>query len=85
MRDYLVERVKNVAHYILATRETIRETAKHFGYSKSTIHKDLNSRLKQIDMNLYKSTQEILDEHFALKHIRGGESTKRKYLEVEAQ
>lgn len=85
MRDYLVERVRNVAGYINSTHETIRETAKQFGYSKSTIHTDLSKRLEIIDPELYEKTQKILDEHFAEKHLRGGESTRRKYAEEQEE
>ena len=56
---------------------------KKFGYSKSTIHNDVSYRLEKIDPVLYIETKKILDEHFADKHIRGGESTRRKYLEQE--
>lgn len=85
MRDYLVERVRNVATHITETHETIRETAKEFGYSKSTIHNDVSKRLKKIDPVLFYQTKKILDENFAEKHLRGGESTRKKFAEEQEQ
>ena len=85
MRDYLVERVKNVASYIYETHDTIRATAKKFGYSKSTIHNDVSNRLQKIDPLLYEKTRAILDENFSEKHIRGGESTKKRYEQEEQE
>lgn len=68
-----------VGAHIKDTHDTIRETAKKFGYSKSTIHNDVSYRLKRVDPALYQETKKVLDENFADKHNRGGESTKRKY------
>ncbi len=85
MRDYLVERVRNVASHIATTHDTIRETAKEFGYSKSTIHNDVSKRLRRIDPALYYKTKKILDENFAEKHLRGGESTRKKFAEEQEQ
>lgn len=77
------ERVKEEANYILKTGYTIREIAKEFSVSKSTVHKDLNERLHKIDLNLYKKVKLILDYHTNIRHIRGGESTRKKYLKEE--
>ena len=77
------ERVKEEANYILKTGYTIREIAKEFSVSKSTVHKDLNERLHKIDLNLYKKVKVILDYHTNIRHIRGGESTRKKYLKEE--
>lgn len=79
MKDYLIERVLLVGGYIKETHQTIRETAKKFGYSKSTIHNDVSYRLRKIDPTLYEETKKILEENFAEKHIRGGQSTKLRY------
>jgi len=81
VKDYLVERVLLAAGHIKETHETIRETAKKFGYSKSTIHNDVCYRLPKIDMALFEETKKVLDENFADKHIRGGEATKKKFAE----
>lgn len=77
------ERVKEEANYILKTGYTIREIAKVFNVSKSTVHKDLNERLYKIDMNKYEKVKKILDYHTNIRHIRGGESTRKKYLKEE--
>ena len=76
----IIKRVKEEANFILKTGYTIREIAKKFSVSKSTVHKDLNERLHKIDLNLYKKVKVILDYHINIRHIRGGESTRRKYL-----
>jgi len=73
-------RVIEEANYMKETNKTIREIAKVFKVSKSTVHKDLNERLKKINKNLLNEIQEILNYHTNIRHIRGGESTKKKYL-----
>lgn len=80
MQHDVENRVIRVANYIIETRETIRDTAKIFGVSKSTIHNDVSKRLKKINPNMCKTIREILDINFKEKHIRGGEATKIKYL-----
>lgn len=77
---YINDRVINESNYILKTGYTIREIAKVFNVSKSTVHKDLNERLYKIDKNKYNLVKEILNYHMNIKHIRGGESTRKKYL-----
>ncbi len=79
MKAYIEERTLQVANYVAETHDTIRTTAKNFNLSKSTVHYDLSNRLKKVDKNLYGKVKKILDNNFAEKHIRGGESTKRKY------
>lgn len=60
-------------------KRTVREVAKIIGYSKSTVHNDISIRLKSIDYNLYLQIKELLDYNKKVRHIRGGEATKRKY------
>lgn len=79
MRDELIERVILEAQHIYDTHETIRQTAKRFGYSKSTVHNDVSYRLKKVDKKLYEQTRDILKNNFDEKHIRGGQATKEKY------
>ena len=74
------DRVLDFAHYILSNGATIRQTAIFFGYSKSTVHLDIHKKLKKINPNLFYQVQKILDKNFNEKHIRGGISTKNKYL-----
>ena len=80
MSDYIKKRVLEESIYIINTENTIREIAKKFNVRKSTVHKDLTDRLKEIDDRVYIKVSNILKYHLDIRHIRGGESTKRKYL-----
>lgn len=73
------KRVINEAEYMIKTKETIRDIAKEFNVSKSTVHIDLNVRLKTLNLALYEKVKLILLEHLKVRHIRGGESTRKKY------
>lgn len=73
------ERAVNLAHYIIDSKDTVRGTAKKFGISKSTVHKDVSERLTKINPSLAIEVREILDENKAERHIRGGMATKLKY------
>ena len=79
MNSLIIKRVIDEANYMLDTKKTIREIAKIFNVSKSTVHKDLHERLLDIDYNLYEEIDSILKYHIDIRHIRGGESTKKKY------
>ena len=79
MNSLIIRRVIDEANYMLDTKKTIREIAKIFNVSKSTVHKDLHERLIDIDYNLFKEIDGILKYHIDIRHIRGGESTKKKY------
>lgn len=70
------------AKYIIDTGATVRETAVYFGYGKSTVHDNLVSKLPKLDNNLFTLVKEILDRHYAVRHLRGGESTKNKFLKI---
>ena len=81
MRKFTIEeRATRLAHYIIETKDTVRSTAKKFGVSKSTVHKDVSDRLLKINPVLAKEVREVLDENKAERHIRGGMATKLKYL-----
>jgi len=82
MNKNIVKRVVNEANYILKTGNTVRELAKIFNVSKSTVHKDLHERLLDIDNSLYLEVEKILKYHTDIRHIRGGQSTKEKYLNL---
>ena len=84
MNKKIITRVLEEGKYILDTGMTVREMAKIFGISKSTIHKDLRERLLEIDKDMYKDVSNILQYHMEVRHIRGGESTRRKFLEKNA-
>ena len=77
------DRAINFATYILDNNATIRQTAKAFNYSKSTVHNDIHKKLKKIDYLMFEKIQKILDKNFLEKHIRGGQSTKQKYLKLK--
>lgn len=74
------ERVLNEALYIIKTENTVRELAHVFHVSKSTVHKDLHERLLKIDKTIYNKVDSILKYHMNIRHLRGGESTRKKYL-----
>lgn len=80
MKEYIEERALEVAHYIIENNATVRQTAKAFGVSKSTVHKDLVERLEYINPALAAQAREVLDLNKAERHIRGGMATKEKYL-----
>lgn len=73
------ERIIKEAKYMIDTNDTIRNTAKKFNVSKSTVHMDLHKRLYKIDKNLYERIKEILNYHISIRHVRGGEATRKKY------
>ena len=75
-------RVLDEANYIIKTKKTVRQLALIFNVSKSTVNNDLNERLFQIYKNLYYEVDKILKHHLNIRHIRGGESTKKKYLNL---
>ena len=79
MQEYIERRVVQVADYILSTGATVRDAAKVFGMSKSTIHKDMSDRLRQINRATYGEVQKVLMKNKAERHIRGGMATRRKY------
>ncbi len=79
MNSLIIRRVLDEANYMIDTKKTIREIAKIFNVSKSTVHKDLHERLIDIDPNLFGKINNILKYHIDIRHIRGGESTKKKY------
>ena len=70
MKDYIEERVLEVAQYIIYSRATIRKTAKVFGVSKSTIHKDMTERLPKINPDIAEEAKSILDLNKAERHIK---------------
>lgn len=84
MKDYIEERVLDVADYVLETGATVRNAAAHFKISKSTIHKDLAERLREINPILSEEVKHVLDNNKAERHIRGGLATRQKYLASKA-
>ena len=80
MNEAIRERVLYSAKIMVSDRLTVREVAKIVGISKSTVHKDLTEKLKTIDEFLYDEIVQLLDYNKKIRHIRGGESTRLKYL-----
>ena len=80
MKDYIEERAVEIANYILENNATVRKTAKQFGVSKSTVHKDVTERLQQINPTLAAAARKVLDTNKSERHIRGGLATREKYL-----
>ncbi len=81
-RDYIKERAVRSAVHILKTDSTIRQTCLIFGVGKSTTHEDVTRRLREFNCTLAEKVQAVLDRHNAIKHIRGGSATKRKYQKI---
>lgn len=82
MKEYIEERAVGIANYIIDYTATVRQTAKAFGVSKSTVHKDVTERLEQINPSLAKEARKVLDVNKSERHIRGGLATKEKYLHL---
>ena len=82
MKDYIEERAIRIAIYIVESNATVRQTAKAFGVSKSTVHKDVAERLPQIDVELAKEARSVLDVNKSERHIRGGMATRKKYAHI---
>ena len=78
-KDYIEERVLELAGYIIETGATVRAAAKKFRISKSTVHKDITERLLEINPGLAAQVKTVLDNNKAERHIRGGLATKEKY------
>ena len=80
--ENISKRVLQEAKHMIETNETIREIAKRFSVSKSTVHKDLQERLKRLNLEMSVEVDKILKYHTDVRHIRGGESTRRKYQKI---
>ena len=80
LKEYIEERALEIGTYIMESNATVRQTAKKFGVSKSTVHKDVSERLTQINPSLAAEVRKVLDLNKAERHIRGGMATKEKYL-----
>lgn len=78
-------RCEIIGEYIIKTGSTVRDAAKEFGISKSTVHKDITGGLKNINLTLFESVREILDQHKEERHLRGGEATRLKYLSIKGK
>lgn len=79
MKGNIEERAEQLALYIIENRTTVRDTAKKFDVSKSTVHKDVSERLKKQNYALYLQVKQVLDINKQERHIRGGMATREKY------
>ena len=79
MWDYIEERARKCAEYIVETGCTVRACSAHFCISKSTVHKDVSERLRYIDEDLFERTRQVLNLNLSERHIRGGIATREKY------
>ena len=80
MKEYIEERAIEIANYIIEEKATVRQTAKKFGISKSTVHKDVTERLLLINPSLAREARKVLGMNKSERHIRGGLATREKYL-----
>ena len=83
MKDYIEERVLEIANYVIENKCTVREAGKIFCVSKSTVHKDLNERLLILNKDLYKEVSKVLGDNWAERYLRGGMATKKKYGKMD--
>lgn len=79
MWDYIEQRVRKCAEYIIETGCTVRACSARFSISKSTVHKDVTERLPFIDEDLFDRVRKVLEINLSERHIRGGLATKEKY------
>ena len=80
MKSYIEERAVEIAKYIIDNNATVRQNAKQFGISKSTVNKDVTERLSQVNPTLAREARKVLDVNKSERHIRGGLATREKYL-----
>ncbi len=79
MKEYIEERVMLIADYVIDSGATVRQAAKRFGTSKSTVHKDLTERLGIISPSTAREVAKVLKKNKDERHIRGGNATRLKY------
>ncbi len=81
--EKIEKRTLEEAEKIIHSKKTLRQLAQEFNVGKSTIHKDMQNRLPQLNPSLYEEVQEVFLEHIQTRHLRGGESTKKKYQKIK--
>ncbi len=84
MDEVILRRCVKAAQYMLENRATVRQTASRFGLSKSAVHKDMCMRLPQIDARLAREVAALLEYNKAVRHLRGGEATRRRYRGLQS-
>ena len=83
LKGNIEERAQELALFIIEQKATVRQTAKRFGISKSTVHKDISERLRGFNRTLYLQARSVLEENKKERHIRGGLATKIKYQSMK--
>lgn len=83
MKGTVEERAVLLGEYIAENKTTVRDAAKRWGVSKSTVHSDVAVRLKRINPALFKEVRAVLDINKKERHIRGGIATREKYMKME--
>ena len=83
MKGSVEERALSLGSYIATENATVRSAAKKFGISKSTVHKDVTERLERLNKSLFEEVRVVLDKNKAERHMRGGEATKQKYINIK--
>ena len=84
MDESITRRCVTVAQYMLERRATVRQAAAKFGLSKSSVHKDMCQRLPKIDARLARQVASLLEYNKAVRHLRGGEATRRRYQGLQS-
>lgn len=85
LKDYIEERAIGIANYIIENNATVRQTARQYGISKSTVHKDMTDRLHELNPALARQVRQVLDLNKSERHIRGGMATREKYLSMHTE
>jgi putative DeoR family transcriptional regulator (stage III sporulation protein D) len=83
LKDYIEERVIEIANYMIESKATVREVARVFKVSKSTVHKDVSERLPRINPIMWEEVKKVLELNKAERHIRGGRATRMKYKNIK--
>lgn len=69
-----------LAQHMIDTGDTVRKTARLFGISKSTVHKDVTERLSRVNHAMYLQVKKVLEQNKSERHIRGGLATRERFL-----
>ena len=77
MHQHIEERCIRIGQYIADTGATVREAARHFGVSKSSVHKDMDERLPRLSTALSGQVRQVLSYNKSVRHLRGGEATRK--------
>ena len=85
VKERIEYRAKEEAKYIIESGATIRKTAEAFGVAKTTVHKDITRVLKQLDYEMYKEVNKVINKNLLERATRGGVATKEKYLKLKCE